>query len=107
MEKLKAEKVEVSVLGQTFTLRSDKEEAHLHRVAAMVNQKYEELKRQARTASTHELALLLALNLADELMTERADNDACNQAVQERTARALAKINAALQEPAEERYSKM
>jgi cell division protein ZapA (FtsZ GTPase activity inhibitor) len=60
-------KVEVTLLGQTFTLRSEKDEAHLHQVASFVNRRLEELRHQARKKNTQELALLLALNIADEL----------------------------------------
>jgi cell division protein ZapA (FtsZ GTPase activity inhibitor) len=63
-------KVEVTLLGQRFTVRSEKDEAYVHGLAGYVARKYDELKRSARTTSRDQLALLVALNLADELFQQ-------------------------------------
>jgi len=99
-------KVEVSLVGQSFTVRSAKEEAHLQRIAAFVNRKFEDPRRQTRSASTHELALLVALNIADELFEQKASSAEEREEVRRRTERALARIDAALEQPGEAARSK-
>lgn len=61
-------KVEVSLMGQKFTLRSERSEEHVQAVAKYVANQIEDLRKQTHTVSTHNVALLVALNLADELM---------------------------------------
>lgn len=60
-------KVEVTLLGQRFTLRSEQDVAYVHSLANFVSRKLEEIRHQTRTVSSHDLALLAALNIADEL----------------------------------------
>ena len=63
-------KVEVSLLGKRFTVRSDKDEAYLHALANFVTRRFDELQHSTRMQSTHDVALLVALNLADELFQQ-------------------------------------
>jgi cell division protein ZapA (FtsZ GTPase activity inhibitor) len=89
-------KVEVSLLGQKFTVSSDKDAAYIHGIASFVGRRFEELQRSTRTKSTHELALLVALNLADELFQAEAQTLAMQKEVRARTERALSRVEAAL-----------
>lgn len=61
----------VEVAGQKLTLRTDAGEEYLHALAAFVNEKIAEVKTSTRTFSTHALAILAALNIADELFQAR------------------------------------
>jgi len=63
--------VTVEVAGQKLTLRTDAGEDYLHALAAFVNDKIAEVKTSTRTFSTHALAILAALNIADELFQAR------------------------------------
>lgn len=93
-------KVEVSLLGQRFAVRSDRDEAYLHQVASFVNRKFEDLRRQSRTATSHQLALLVAMNLADELFRNEERHAGVRRELQSRTERVLASVDAALAEMA-------
>jgi len=90
------EKVEVTLLGQSFTVRTDKDEAYVHSLASFVTRRYEELQRQTRAVSSHELALLVALNLADELFQcdERAEHS--RKEIRERSIHILENIDGSL-----------
>lgn len=61
------EKIEVLLMGQRFTVRSDRDEAYLDHLSQIVNSQVEEIKTHTSTASTQNLALLAALNIADQL----------------------------------------
>jgi cell division protein ZapA len=87
------EKVEVTLLGQSFTVRSDKDEAYVHSLASFVTRRYEELQRQTRTVSSHDLALLVALNLADELFQSEDRAELCRKEVRERSIQILQNID--------------
>ena len=85
--------VKVELLGQSFAIKSEKSEAHLQKVAGYVNRKFDELRRQTRTTSSHDLALLVALNLADELFDQRSDVDEEKEMIRSRAQKALSTIN--------------
>ena len=90
------DKVEVSLLGQNFTVRSDKDETYVHSLASFVTRRYEELQRQTRTVSSHELALLVALNLADELFQAEENAQASRKEIRQRSLQILENIDGTL-----------
>ena len=57
---------EISILNQKFVLKSEDDEKYLHKIADYVNQKAYEIQANAQSVSTLRVALLVALNLADE-----------------------------------------
>ena len=63
--------VEIKVFGQTFTVKTDSEEAHVQAVARYVNEKMDEILKKTRTVSSLNVAILTALNIADDLMREK------------------------------------
>ncbi len=90
-------KVEVSLLGRNFTIKSDKDEAYLHQVATFVNRKFDEIRHQTRTATSHDLALLVALNLADELFQSEDRARSTRAEIRKRSERLLRNLDAALE----------
>jgi cell division protein ZapA len=63
--------VEIKVFGQTYTVKSDAEEGHIQEVARYVNEKMDEVLKKTRSVSTLNVAILTALNLADDLLKEK------------------------------------
>ena len=62
----------IDVLGASFTIQSDESAEHLERVSAYLREKVEEVKARYSFATPLTLALLAALNIADELVKERS-----------------------------------
>ena len=89
-------KVDVTLLGERFSVRSDKDEGHLHALAAQVSRRFEELRRHAKSATTQQLAILLALNLADELAQSEERAAHTRDAARAVTEGLLQKLTAAL-----------
>jgi cell division protein ZapA len=58
---------QVEVYGQTYAVRGELEPDYLRTLAAAVDAKMRALARQTDTLDTRRLAVLTALNLADEL----------------------------------------
>jgi cell division protein ZapA (FtsZ GTPase activity inhibitor) len=48
-------------------VRSDRDEQYIDQLSRVVNEQFDDIRRNTRTISTHNVALLAALNLADEL----------------------------------------
>ena len=63
--------VEIKVLGQTYTVKTDSDENHIQEVARYVNEKIEEILRKTKSVSSLNVAILTALNIADDLLKEK------------------------------------
>lgn len=79
--------VEVKVGGQTFRIRSDAGEPHIRAVAEYVTERLEEARESMGpvTGSPYKVALLAALNLADELLREREGRKEKNKRIEEQS----------------------
>lgn len=64
--------VAVRILGHEYRIRTDGDEAEIARVAALVDQTMDRIRRRTGTVDTLDLAILGALNLANELLSLRA-----------------------------------
>lgn len=60
--------IEIKVLGQKFMVRSESEESYVNQVAAYVNEKMDEVVRNSKTVASLNVAILAAMNIADEFM---------------------------------------
>lgn len=58
--------VDVEIMGQKFTLKSDDEEQYVLKVAAYVDGKMQEVGNHASPIGKFNTAMLVALNIADE-----------------------------------------
>jgi cell division protein ZapA len=63
--------VEIKVFGQTYTVKTDAGEDHIQEVARYVNEKMDDILKKTRSISTLNVAILTALNLADDLLKEK------------------------------------
>ncbi|MBA4378447.1 MAG: cell division protein ZapA [Gemmatimonas sp.] len=77
--------VTVSIYGRDYTLKGEAEAAYVQKVAALVDQKMREIADQSALASTSKVAILVAVNLADELLRERQKHQQALALLDERT----------------------
>lgn len=82
--------LEVTIAGQRYVLRGDAGEERLAAIAHIVSETMERVKEAARTASSERVAILTALNLAEELYRQRDEFDATREAITQRTERLIA-----------------
>jgi cell division protein ZapA len=81
--------VTVSVANQQLSLKTDAKPTYVKELAAFVDEKLREAKKTGRTQTTQSLALLAALNIADELLQLRQSHDDLKREVRERSRRIL------------------
>jgi cell division protein ZapA len=77
--------VAVKIAGQQLTIKSDAEEAYVHSLAGLVDERIKDVQRGARTAAPQAVAVLAALQIADELVRERERRAALRRRVREKT----------------------
>jgi cell division protein ZapA len=81
--------VKITVAGQPLAVRTSASPAYIRELADFVTARIEEVRAPGRTVTTQSLALLAALNIADELYRLRDDHSKLKQQVRERAERIL------------------
>ncbi|MBK8481140.1 MAG: cell division protein ZapA [Proteobacteria bacterium] len=66
--------VVVTVCGQRYTVRSDADETYIRTLAGFVNARMTEIQQSTQAVPMQKLAVLAAMNIADELFRERAEH---------------------------------
>jgi cell division protein ZapA len=66
----------VDIFGATYHVRGDDDSSHLQRLAALVDHKMREVAGQSSSVDRAKVAILAALNIADELARLRAERTA-------------------------------
>lgn len=89
-------KVEISIAGQRFQLRSDKSDEHLQGLANFVTERLEAIKKNTPGPATHNMALLLCLNLADQLFEKDSELRYFKTNLEAQAQEALKEVQAAL-----------
>lgn len=88
--------MKVQVAGQNLALRTDASAAYVRELAALVNGRLAQVRERHqeghKPVSTQALALLLSLQLADELLQLQAKDRTLRKEVRARTERILAHV---------------
>ncbi len=63
--------MKVDIFGKTYTLKGDADPDYVQKVAAFVDERMNEVAGNSSVASTAKVAILAAVNIADELFREQ------------------------------------
>jgi cell division protein ZapA len=85
--------VEIKVFGHVYTVKTDTDEEHIQRVARYVNEKMDEVVKNTKSVSSLNVAILTALNIADDLIKEKTKRLALLQEVEQKSKDLVEKIN--------------
>ena len=88
---LEKKSVDVLIAQQRLTLKTDQDPAHVQRVADFVNERLGEIQPPGQAAS-HQVLLLLTLNLADELLKFKEGDLKFRAEVKERSSSILTRL---------------
>jgi len=66
------QQMEVTLSGQKVRVKTDADEKYVRSLAAYVDKKIAEISRQTRTVTTQRVALLVAMDIADEYFRTRS-----------------------------------
>jgi cell division protein ZapA len=82
--------IEVEILGHRYSLKGVTDGDHVRRLASLVDARMKEIRKGARTSDDYRLAILAALNLADDLVRLRAQYEALTRTASHSVDRLLA-----------------
>jgi cell division protein ZapA len=88
---------EVEIFGALYHVRGDKDPEYLRELADEVDQKMREIAQQVSTVDTGKIAILVALNLTDELFQCRKHQDGDRGEIEEKVQELAGKLGKALQ----------
>jgi len=89
MERVKSTRVEI--FGSEYHIRADADTDYVKTVAAYVDAKMSEIAQSQSLVSSTKVAILAAINIADELFKERRKREQTEQDVSEK-AQALSEV---------------
>lgn len=95
-----AKSVRVEIYDQTYHVRGDLDEAYVGELARYVDGKMRAVAEATRTIDSLRVAVLAALNMADELHALRARQGDFEQTVRQRAERCLALVEQTLKSSA-------
>ena len=95
--------VAVRILGHEYRIRTDASEEHIARVARTVDEAMVRIRERTKTVDSLDLAVLTALNLANDLLAGRAEGGSGSRLPAERVRALAALAESALEDRAEAR----
>ncbi len=89
--------IEVEIFGASYHVRGDSDSEYLQELAALVDEKMQEVAVHLKTVDRTKIAILAALNLADELVQRKEGRGGGNEAVTAKISKLTGDLNEALQ----------
>jgi cell division protein ZapA len=85
--------VVVHIAGQRYVVKSDADEAYIQSLAGYVNERIEEVQFSSRPVTAPSLAVLAALNIADDLFRERQQRQELRRRIRDKSKAVLAYLD--------------
>ena len=89
--------IRVEILGREYTVKSDEGEEKVKDIAAYVNRKINEVSESSQTVSTLNLAILAALNIANDYFNAVEGQKNFWQSIEGRSGRLIAMIDSKIE----------
>ncbi len=87
MENSPSQSYKVVIYNQTYNLRSDHDEEYIHQLAAHVDRRMNEIASATMTVDSLRVAILAALQIADELYQSRREMEETDDEIAKRSAK--------------------
>lgn len=86
----------VEIFGSVYTVRGSDDSGHLQSLADLVDRRMREVAQHVKTADTARIAILAALNLADELFRVQKRQEGERVEIREKVAELTEELSQAL-----------
>ncbi len=90
--------IKVNIFGSEYSLIGDEDENSVRQIAAIVDEKMREIDHSTNITSITKIAILAALNIAEELIQERQYRDRLLEQINEEARKMNYKISELLDE---------
>jgi cell division protein ZapA len=89
--------VDVEIFGSVYHVRGEHDHEYLQQLARMVDAKMREIGKQAKTVDSSKIAILAALNLADELFQKNQQQEGERVQIMEKVAELTGELGEVLE----------
>jgi len=83
----------INIFGQKYSFRTDKDKDYVLEIAKYVNKKMEEAASNAKTVTTLNIAILAAMNIADDYFKIRLEKEELIKEIHNRSKEIIDKID--------------
>ena len=90
--------MKLDIYGQTYNLNVDENEEYLKELAAYVDKKMHDVSAAAQTVDSVKVAVLTALNIADELFLARSSEEQLRGPIRERVEKCVSLVERAIEQ---------
>jgi len=77
--------VEIQILGQSYTIKTEEDEAYIKTLARFVDEKLKEIFSAAPNVNHAKAAIMVALGIADELFKLKMEQENLDKLIEEKT----------------------
>jgi len=89
--------MKIEIYDQTYSVQANENEEYLNELAAYVDSKMRTVAEETRTVDTVKVAVLAALNIADEMFTLRQRQEKVEGPLRKRVEKCVALVEKALE----------
>jgi cell division protein ZapA len=89
--------LKIEIYDQIYNLQSDQDETYVRELAAYLDEKMRTVAGATRAVDSLRVAILAALNITDELFTERTKKDEVSEPLRKRVEKAVELVDKALE----------
>jgi cell division protein ZapA len=89
--------LKIEIYDQIYNLQSDQDEAYVRELATYLDEKMRTVASATRAVDSLRVAILAALNITDELFTERTKKDEVSEPLRKRMEKAVELVDKALE----------
>ena len=93
-----AESVTVQIYGEQYTVKAGDDGDYIRDVARIVDEKMREIAASGKVVATSKIAILAALNIADDLVRTREGKSGPNDNAQKRLDTMISRLSKAIQD---------
>lgn len=91
------DKIVIKIFGREYEVNSEEDPLHIYAVASFVDQKMKEISHITNIVDTNKVAVLAALNIADELFKLKESKDFLGDSIDKKTEELVKLLKAALE----------
>lgn len=88
---------DVEIFGSVYHVRGEKDPEYLQELAEIVDRRMREISKQVSTVDSAKIAILAALNIADELLQSRKQREGERVEIEDRVTELAGELDKALQ----------
>jgi cell division protein ZapA len=90
----------VQIMDHTYQVESSADDLYVNRLAQYVEEKMKAMREESGIVDSYKLAVMAAMNIADELLTLQENKSAFSKDFESKTDELVALLNTALETPA-------